>query len=95
MVFDLQPGLSLSSFRHSDFQNSDIIPSFELDWDRAIYTLPSESTAVIIVTLGVTWNAFTEFLESGACHFRLRQSLMPSYKTKQGSKDTMHKSFLT
>jgi hypothetical protein len=53
MVFALQPGLSLSSFRTSDFQNNDIMLSFEFDYDSAIYRFPKESTAVNMVTLGV------------------------------------------
>ena len=34
--------------------------------------------AVIMVTLGVTWKAATELLESGNCHFIRRKSLIPS-----------------
>ena len=53
MVFALQPGLSLSSFKTRDFQNNDIMLSFEFDYDNAIYRFPSVSTAVNIVTLEV------------------------------------------
>ena len=79
MVFALQPGLSLSSFKTRDFQNNDIMLSFEFDYDNAIYRFPSVSTAVNIVTLEVIWKALTEFFEPGACHFLLRQSLIPSH----------------
>ena len=78
-VFALQPGLSLSSFKTRDFQNKDIMLSFEFDYDNAIYRFPNVSIAVNIVTLGVTWKALTELFESGACHFLRRQSLIPSH----------------
>ena len=79
MVLLLQPGRSLSNLSARDFQNSDIMLSFELDYAKAIYELPSVSIAVSIDTRGVIWNAATEFFVPGACHFRLRKSLIPSH----------------